>query len=263
MPKQRTFRDFGFDPEESPYHFEVEMGDEVRIVEHRLWETDETVPVDREPTQVKAVLDRYRWSRIEGTVAEVFNRRLREAGQRPARWKEGSTLLASYFGKELTLLMWAVEGADPTLIPNMVANWVGLVPEERWWLYTTINATFNTPEHGRDRGWRKAVKIAFAENPAPAPPPSMRRDAPKLPIKDEPIHRAPPPAARGVEAEDRVGDGSPPPASDEGLPLLLPEEQPEPQNPSVPQPSAPARKRSPRRQPQGTQITLPMEVGDP
>src|SRR5260370_28220126 len=50
----------------------------------------------------------------------------------------------------------------------MLANWMGLAPEERWWLYTTVNATSGHPEHGRDRGWRKAIKIALAENPSEA-----------------------------------------------------------------------------------------------
>jgi hypothetical protein len=86
-------------------------------------------------------------------------------------WTQES-LLAPHLGKELTLLFWAVEDADPTLLPAMLANWVGLAPEERWWLYTTINATSGHPEHGQDRGWRKAIKIAFAENPIVSSAPS-------------------------------------------------------------------------------------------
>ena len=96
--------------------------------------------------------------------------------------------MAPYFGKELTLLAWAIEDADPTLIPSMVANWLGLAPEERWWLYTTINATSGHPEHGRDRGWRKAIKIAFAENPAGAPAdtlPEVGNEPIKLPLPVE------------------------------------------------------------------------------
>lgn len=204
MPRQREIFDFGFDPEESPHHFAVTMGDKVTIVEHFLWLTDEDTPVAKEPSP-KAVLDRYRWSRIENTVAEVFNQRMREAGQRPVRWKEGETLLAPYFGKELTLLIWAVEDADPTLIPNMLANWVGLVPEERWWLYSTINATSTHPEYGRDRGWRKAIKIAFAENPASTPSPSLVREDP-LPSErpDEPQGFPAPPSPSKRAGRRRV-----------------------------------------------------------
>ena len=59
---------------------------------------------------------------------------------------------------------------DESLIPNVIANWTGLEPEERWWLYTTVNATFTRTETGKDRGWRKAIRIAFSENPVPEIP---------------------------------------------------------------------------------------------
>lgn len=175
-----TLRDFGFDPSESPYHFVLGIdAASATFVERFEWHPDEHGGFARQPV-LKAVLDRYRWSRVSETVAEVFNRRLRAAGFRASAWKESETLIAPYFGKELILLAWAIEGADPTLIPNMLANWVGLAPEERWWLYTTINATAGHPEHGRDRGWRKAIKIAFAENPANPPPSALLRDDPSI-----------------------------------------------------------------------------------
>ena len=51
------------------------------------------------------------------------------------------------------------------LIPIALANWSGLAPEERWWLYTkTAGATGHASE-GRNRGWRKAVRYALTENP--------------------------------------------------------------------------------------------------
>jgi hypothetical protein len=82
----------------------------------------------------------------------------------------------------LTLLAWAVEEMDESLIPNVIANWTGLEPEERWWLYTTVNATFTKADVGRDRGWRKAIKIAFSENPIPEIPGERFVEEP------EPIH---------------------------------------------------------------------------
>ncbi len=165
MARRRKIYDFGFDPEQSPHHFAVvvDRSGTVSFIERFVWETDAIEPTVHEP-RPKAVLDEYRWGRIAELAAEIFNQRLRRAGLKPGVWK-GETLLAPHFGKELTLLAWSVEDADPTLIPNMIANWAGLAPEERWWLYTTINATISHPQHGKDRGWRKAIKIAFAENP--------------------------------------------------------------------------------------------------
>lgn len=44
-------------------------------------------------------------------------------------------------------------------------NWLGLVPEERWWLYTMTNAATGHAIKGRNKGWRKAVRFALTENP--------------------------------------------------------------------------------------------------
>jgi hypothetical protein len=133
-----------------------------------------------------------------------------------------------------------VEDADPTLLPNMVANWVGLAPEERWWLYTTINATAGHPEHGRDRGWRKAIKVAFAENPAGAPPASLAEHLP--PIKEDP-ESEPIPAA---------------PALPKYPPEPLPAPVPELDSGAGATPPAAPRRRAQRRAPLATQATLPL-----
>ena len=172
--KPRMVHGFGFEPQRSPYHFAVHLdpGEEGPVaVEERF--TCESAAEARPPA-LKVVLDRYRWSRIADQLRANFNKRLRNDGFPTAKWTvSGDTLLAAHLGKELTLLAWAVEDADPTLIPNMVANWLGLAPEERWWLYTTINATAGHPPPRRNRGWGKAIKISFAENPADTPPSTM------------------------------------------------------------------------------------------
>ncbi len=163
---------FGFDPEQSPHHFAVvrDGTGAIIVTERFVWGDAASEEAQTEPSP-KAILDGYRWERIADAAAEVFNQRLHQEDLKPANWGR-ETLLAPHFGKELTLLAWAVEDADPTVIPMMIANWAGLAPEERWWLYTTINATSGHPEHGRDRGWRKAIKIAFAENPTGGMPSS-------------------------------------------------------------------------------------------
>lgn len=160
---------FGFDPTESPYHFVVRRRADggMSIIEAFAGEDDDT-----EETE-KARISAYLWERIESPVATEFNDRLRGEGGRAGRWLKDETLLAPHFGKELTLLFWAVEDADPTLVPSMIANWRGLAPEERWWFYTTINATSSHSEHGKDRGWRKAIKVAFADNPVHIPPSAL------------------------------------------------------------------------------------------
>ena len=170
---RRKVYDFGFDPREGGHHFQLllDKSGAATLIEQFAWngEAQRTTPALN--PQVKAQLDPQRWARVAPFVAEQFNARLRRARIRAARWKR-ETLLAPHFGKELALLMWATEDMDLALIPNILTNWAGFAPEERWWLYTTINATIGHAEHGQDRGWRKAIKIALAENPTNGRPPS-------------------------------------------------------------------------------------------
>ena len=121
-----------------------------------------TIPI-REP-QPKVEVSRHKWQFIAEEVRAEFNRQLRTAGMKASAWKFGANLLSPHLGKELTVLLWAIEDADPSFVPNAFANWSGLAPEERWWLYTTINAATGHITEGHGRGWRKAIGIAFTEN---------------------------------------------------------------------------------------------------
>jgi hypothetical protein len=121
---------------------------------------------DREDRQLKASLKRAIWEQIEEEVKAEFNRRLRNMGVKTGRWiKKGHVPLDRSLGKELVLLAWAIEDADPALIPTAIRNWLGLAPEERWWLYTMTNAATGHALKGRNLGWRKAVRFALTENP--------------------------------------------------------------------------------------------------
>ena len=71
------------------------------------------------------------------------------------------------------MLAWAIEDADPSTVPTAIANWKGLAPEERWWLYTMTAAATGNYLAGRGRGWRKALRYALTENPVTARPPDQ------------------------------------------------------------------------------------------
>ena len=77
-------------------------------------------------------------------------------------------------GKELLVLAWAVEKAGESQVPNAVRNWIGLKPEERWWLFTATAAATGLPQDA-DIGWRKALRFAFTENPLAEPLPDIKR----------------------------------------------------------------------------------------
>lgn len=165
---------FGFHPDESAAHFIVHVPAgatlPVEISEHLSWDPSRPAPAihygtEREDGQVRCRLPRTKWNEIAEVVRAEINARLKKAGRKPGKWKTGYNFVARVFGKELTLLAWAIEDADPALTTTAIANWHGLTPEERWWLYTMTAAATGNHSVGRNRGWRKAVRFALTENP--------------------------------------------------------------------------------------------------
>ena len=169
---------FGFDPAESAHHFLVNIprGAEakVEISEHFAWdEQNGSSPASygsREDGQIRVVLARPKWEAIADEVQAQFNQRLRKQGRKNGGWRAGPNWVRRELGKELILLAWAIEDADPALIPTALANWNGLEPEERWWLYTQTAAATGHGISDRGRGWRKAVRYALTENPVTGHP---------------------------------------------------------------------------------------------
>ena len=167
---------FGFSSEQTDHCFLVTLpasrakDANIQISEHFHWQSEQDTSVeisfnDRD-RQLKVMLKRMIWEQIEEEVKAEFNRRLRAMGIKTGRWlKKGQVPVDRTLGKELTLLAWAIEDADPALIPTAIRNWLGLAPEERWWLYTMTNAATGHATRDRNRGWRKAVRFALTENP--------------------------------------------------------------------------------------------------
>jgi Protein of unknown function (DUF3780) len=54
------------------------------------------------------------------------------------------------------------------------ASWIGLRPEERWWLFNITAAATGYVEHA-DIGWRKALRFALTENPLAELTPEQQR----------------------------------------------------------------------------------------
>ena len=164
---------YGFDPAESRHHFVVEIprgGDTpIKISEHLSWDDEiGSSPLSSGMTQdgqIRVILARLKWDAIADEARMQFNLRLKRLGKKSGAWRAGPNLIRRDLGKELTLLSWAIEEADPALIPAAIINWNGLVPEERWWLYTQTAAATGHGLNDRGRGWRKAVRYALTENP--------------------------------------------------------------------------------------------------
>ncbi len=165
---------FGFVPAESEHHFLVIIpaGKKEEIVMLENFQYDENparlamnLSLGKENLNVRIILSHPKWEAIAGEVQAEFNRRLKKIGLKPGQWKAGHIPVSRLLGKELVLLAWAIEDADPALIPMAIRNWLGLKPEERWWLYTMTNAATGHAIYGRNKGWRKAIRYALTENP--------------------------------------------------------------------------------------------------
>lgn len=164
---------FGFDPRETQNHFLVMIprgaAGKIEISEHFTWDaaqgSSKVSYGSHADGQIRVVLPRLKWDAIADDLRVQFNIRLRRMQLKTGGWKAGPNLLRRELGKELVLLAWAIEDADPALIPAALANWGGLDPEERWWLYTQTTGATGHGLNDRNKGWRKAVRYALTENP--------------------------------------------------------------------------------------------------
>jgi hypothetical protein len=181
---------FGFVPGAQPHHFLVTIpkaakDDHVYVSEHLEWDDSEArrelhLALGKEDSKIRVMLPKAKWQAIADEVRADFNRRLAEQGLPAGRWATGQVPVSRLLGKELVLLAWAIEDADPSLTPTAVRNWRGLAPEERWWLFTMTNAATGHAVTGRNRGWRKAVRFALTENPVSDDGFEYRRSQPEL-----------------------------------------------------------------------------------
>ena len=159
---------FGFMPVDSQHHFLVFIPrgrkGNVTIYERFKWQDDvEEQTIDMRNDRPKVQVAKYKWEKIADTLRKEFNERLKKERIPVGRWHTGQVPVQRLFGKEMVLLAWAIEDCDPSVIPAAVKNWLGLNPEERWWLFTMTNAA--TGHIDDKRGWRKAVRYALSENP--------------------------------------------------------------------------------------------------
>jgi len=116
------------------------------------------VPRDEE----RVVLLRSVWSAIADIARREFNHRLKTAKVLTSRWHTGTNMVERLLGKELCVLGWAVETANPEQISIICSKWAALRPEERWWLFSMTVAEAGLPEDTQ-RGWRRALFLALSD----------------------------------------------------------------------------------------------------
>ena len=182
MTKKIDSIGFGFVLDESRHHFLVVIpkSEKGRVLVYERFEWD-IIPIEGEQLEImkdsfdvtqkidarfdklKVQLSKIKWKQLETAVRKEFNERLNKFSYKAGNWRLGQTAVQRLLGKELVLLMWAIEDCEVRIISDAIKNWQGLTPEERWWLYTMTNAA--TGEYDQKYGWRKAIRYALSENP--------------------------------------------------------------------------------------------------
>lgn len=164
VPKYKTVG-FGYDPADVYMHFLVDipadLKADVKVYERVRWDSgaDQTSDMDN----CKVILKRKKWQAVRNAAEKELNRSLKKNGLLIGKFKQGTkTPVCRLLGKELLLLLWAVEpAATDEQVQTIIHSWLGLSREERWWLFTMVNAS-----RGRwndNKGWRIAVFYALAD----------------------------------------------------------------------------------------------------
>lgn len=111
---------------------------------------------------LRAQIAKAKWDVVSGDIRSEFNRRLKSERKKTGSWAQGNNGVQRLLGKELLVLIWAVEQEDVSIEHCEVAlrNWLGLKPEERWWLYTMTAATTGLA-YQVGLGWRDALRQAL------------------------------------------------------------------------------------------------------
>ena len=169
--KSQTYG-FGADPAQNQNHFcvlaapkEANMDSQppIQVYECYSWTADGGQTLDP-ADKLRIEISKHKWGEVKDALTSEFNFRLKKDGLKIGKFSaNGGTPVERLFGKEMMVLLWAVEDCDPSVISTAVRNWKGLLPEERWWLYTMTNAA--TGELKDKKGWRRALRFALCENP--------------------------------------------------------------------------------------------------
>lgn len=157
---------FGVDPQQNKNHFFVVVPpkntEPVQIFERYGWTDGEEQILERSDV-LRLELSKHKWNLVSKDLTAEFNARLKKDNMKIGKFIIGGTPVERLFGKEMMVLLWGIEDCDPSVIPTAIRNWKGLMPEERWWLYTMTNASTG---HMKDKkGWRIALRYALCENP--------------------------------------------------------------------------------------------------
>lgn len=165
MPKYKDETiGFGFNSKESRHCFIVDIPrkktDFVNIYEQNNYDTGDKI--------LKTRISKDVWGVIAPFIEKEFNFILDKCNIKKSKFKIGENLVDRLLGKELCLLIFAIESLsinDSNSLLLSVHNWLSIDREFRWFLFTMVdNTSSSTNQDTAYYGWRKAIKIAFLDN---------------------------------------------------------------------------------------------------
>ncbi|MBQ6482231.1 MAG: DUF3780 domain-containing protein [Anaerolineaceae bacterium] len=163
---KKKYFGFGMDPEESQNFFYIKMPSAAEgMVE--IWECFEWRDGDFEtkPSDIlRLMISKARWNAVSKDLGTELNNRLKTDGKPVGKFGKEGTIVEKMLGKEMMVLLWGIENVETRQFQTALRNWLGFLPEERWWLYTMTNAsTGGINDSGK--GWRQALRYILCENP--------------------------------------------------------------------------------------------------
>ncbi len=153
---------FGFLADGDQHHFQVSIPGQsnsdalVEIRECFLLPTNDRPLTSDKQAKTLASLPVSIWEDILPSFAREI--KLKEkSNAKNIRFSSGLNLIPRLLGKELCLLVWAVENAHACEVSSAIERWSGLTSEERWWLFNMASSDLGT----KDSGWKLAIQIAL------------------------------------------------------------------------------------------------------
>lgn len=152
----------------NPQHFIVRISptgrEPVTVIEDYgisgpKFDADENAHVDQ---IIRCTIHPRRWRMVAAPLRTAFNERLKSRKYKPGRWETGDNRVHRLLGREMCVLLWAIEQCEEDKITAAINAWAGLRPEERWWLFAmAAHSSGKAGDH--DRGWRKAIRFGLTE----------------------------------------------------------------------------------------------------
>lgn len=172
---QEKPHDFGIVPEHGDsfeFHIDGGAGQHCRLVA--------VVQTERGPRRTALTdIAGATWRKIGARVVRELAQSMSDnelEGKKPPTLKAGMNRLSPLVGRELTLLLWALE-EDGALdqLEAILHGWRELAREERWWLYAKTAA----PGQRLGSGWRRALFHALSESPETRNVPLAEKKSPE------------------------------------------------------------------------------------